>query len=57
MLKRIIAQLMESPELVQKLENGKLNLDGLNETEKEALLDVFGSGEAQTVDVQMCYWK
>lgn len=56
MLQKIVESLTNNPNLVEKLQEGKLSLIGVSETEEAAIKDVFTTG-SQDHSKGMTYWK
>ncbi|MDQ0300149.1 hypothetical protein J2S78_002596 [Salibacterium salarium] len=57
MLQKAVQQLAKQPHLLEKLKEDKLNLAGVSETEKAAVLDVLTDKEFHGIDVKNGYWK
>ncbi|KGX91096.1 competence protein [Pontibacillus halophilus JSM 076056 = DSM 19796] len=57
MLQRIVETLTQNPGMVQKLQAGELNLVGISESEKTAILDVFQTEGQKERKQGMVYWK
>ncbi|SFQ26378.1 competence pheromone ComX [Salibacterium halotolerans] len=57
MLKKVVEQLAEQPQLLDKFKEDKLNTAGMTQTEKAAVVDVLSDKEFQGLDVSRSYWK
>ncbi|WP_163536208.1 competence pheromone ComX [Gracilibacillus sp. YIM 98692] len=58
MLQNIVEKLVKNPDLIEKLKEGKLELAGVSEMEKAAVMDVLTKdNNDQRVNVKNCYWQ
>lgn len=57
MLFEWVQKIIQNPTLMNALKEGKADLPGVTEVEKEALIDVFASEDIQGIEWRMCYWK
>lgn len=57
MLFEMVEKVVQNPKLIEDVKDGKGDFLDVSEIEKEAILDVFSTEEAQGIDMRMCYWK
>ncbi|MBN8235916.1 competence pheromone ComX [Halobacillus kuroshimensis] len=57
MLFELVQKIVQNPTLMNAVKEGKADLPGVSEVEKEALIDVLASDDLQGIEWRMCYWK
>ncbi|UOQ49127.1 competence pheromone ComX [Gracilibacillus caseinilyticus] len=58
MLQNVVEKLVKNPDLIKRLKEGKLELSGVSEMEKAAVLDVVSDNNStQQLQAKNCYWQ
>ncbi|WP_157794073.1 competence pheromone ComX [Paenibacillus donghaensis] len=57
MLKNMIQKLMAEPGAMARLQNGQLQLAGVSEIERRALVDVIGSQGTKNEPMKAMFWS
>ncbi|UOQ84280.1 competence pheromone ComX [Gracilibacillus salinarum] len=58
MLQLVVEKLTKNPDLIKRLKEGNLELAGVSEMEKAAVLDVFADNKSdQQLQAKNCYWQ